>query len=238
MYYNMFSTPDPLDEGTYEDVKWAFNRPNRLRQQRSLRCNVLFIVLLALFATLITGAAYLSRGQWPSFHSEPGFEGCGTSPTEARALGCEFDVMSFSWLPSRCYDGELVDDFLGARAWQWFADEDKHHIVELEQVRTGSYDSLYVTMEYHLYHCQYMWTKMHRAILAGRPLDGYIANLMHTTHCGEMLLDRDVNLNATNTIILTKYVRCPLRSTGVYDVGYYRNGSETEFEHMHDHHGH
>jgi hypothetical protein len=36
---------------------------------------------------------------------------CGSYPAEAKALGCQFDIISFCWLPPRCYDAELSHTF-------------------------------------------------------------------------------------------------------------------------------
>lgn len=136
-------------------------------------------------------------------------ETCGNSPAEAISLGCNFDIISFAWLPARCFDQELMDEFMAVHDWKWFLDRDGQHSVDLASVAAGGYDELYVTQEYHMYHCTYMWRKMHRAILAGTVLDGYIGDMHHTAHCETMILDRTRALDTINTSILTKYVRCP-----------------------------
>jgi hypothetical protein len=142
-----------------------------------------------------------------SSHSK--LENCGTSPAEAVALGCSFDIMSFAWLPARCFDRELMEDFLALRRWEWFMDNEGVGIADVASVFAGSYDELYVTEEYHLYHCTYMWKKMHRAVLGGNPLDSYIGNIKHTEHCEMMLIDKERPLDGITTRIFTKYPNCP-----------------------------
>lgn len=59
---------------------------------------------------------------------------CGSTPEEAKAKGCHFDTISFCWLPSECYDSELVSTFESTRNWHYYADP---------EVRTENYLSLY-----------------------------------------------------------------------------------------------
>jgi hypothetical protein len=118
--------------------------------------------------------------------------------------------MSFTWSHPACFDAELQDDFLARRNWTWSLDSKGEKPATWEDVKAGNHLQLYVTWEYHLVHCTYMWKKMHRAVSARRPLDSYIMNPMHTHHCEEMLLDRKVGLNEKNTIIKTKFPSCPI----------------------------
>lgn len=165
--------------------------------------------ILAVFTALVLFLVGLSLiDSQPSFH---GSRTCGNSSAEARSLGCSFDVMSFAWLPAHCFDRELTDEFLALRDWEWFLDIDGIHAVALDSIIAGGYPQLYVTQEYHLYHCTFMWRKMHRAVLRGGPLDSYIGNFNHTTHCARMLLDRETGLADINTEIYTKYVNCPIK---------------------------
>jgi hypothetical protein len=134
------------------------------------------------------------------------FGECGTSPAEARSLGCQFDAMSFSWLPSGCYDAELVDDFLALRDWEWFYDAAGQHAIPKEEVLKGELTDLIVTREYHLFHCTYQWRKMHRGMVKG-VIDSYIANYEHTAHCEHMLTE-GVPMNTTDTVIVMKFPQC------------------------------
>lgn len=118
------------------------------------------------------------------FHGSPvSPESCDTSPNEAVARGCRFDVMSSSWLPSRCIDSELMEQFTNSHSWTWYADINGTTVEPCESVSAGNHDRLFVTQGFHLYHCTYMWRKMHRAVLSATPLDGYIGDYHHTTHC-------------------------------------------------------
>ncbi|CZR68287.1 uncharacterized protein PAC_18186 [Phialocephala subalpina] len=137
---------------------------------------------------------------------------CGSSPAEAKALGCTFDIISFCWLPTRCYDAELSHTFDELVQWEWYIDHNKTQPVSKSEALTGELDGLYVSWEYHVQHCVYMWEKMHRALMGEgkRAVDGYIGVYAHTQHCGKMLLTRGdgFELSDFNTRIRVKYPDC------------------------------
>jgi hypothetical protein len=137
---------------------------------------------------------------------------CGASFGEAKALGCHFDIISFSWLPERCYDAELSQKFDKLAVWEWYIDHNKTQPVAKSEALTGELDGLYVNWEYHVQHCVYMWEKMHRALLGDgkRAVDSYIGIYAHTQHCGKMLLSRGegFELSNFNTRIRVKYPDC------------------------------
>ncbi|EGP90542.1 uncharacterized protein MYCGRDRAFT_37275, partial [Zymoseptoria tritici IPO323] len=136
----------------------------------------------------------------------------GQSPAEARERGCHFDVISFCWLPSQCYDAELSRIFDAENHLEWFLDPNRTQPVSHQQIMTGEYTGLYVNWNYHLRHCTAMWRKLHRAVLGkdgNAAIDGYIGVYEHTLHCEHMLLSgRDTALEIINTRIAVKYPDC------------------------------
>lgn len=139
-------------------------------------------------------------------------QNCGNSSEEARSQGCYFDVISFTWSQPSCFDKTLMENFLSLQNWTWFRNpEDIPGIpVPFDEVSAGRHSSLYVTWEYHITHCTFMWKKMHRAIMTGRPLDSYVNNIKHTEHCEEILLDREISLQDRHTTISIKFPDCPI----------------------------
>lgn len=170
------------------------------RAQRLHIAHAVFTVLL-LFTLLVTLLPAKQRHK-----SLQPFGNCGGSPAEAQKLGCQFDPMSFSWLPSACYDAELVTQFLALRDWTWSLDRKRQATVSREEVLTGELTDLYVSREYHIFHCTFQWRKMHRGIQRG-VIDTYIGNYEHTSHCERMITD-DVPRNLTDTKIRMKFPRC------------------------------
>jgi hypothetical protein len=144
---------------------------------------------------------------------------CGSSVNEARSLGCKFDIMSFSWLAPSCYDDDLTTEFQHLQTWQWSLspltatkhggnkdNNDNKTFLDAATVRLGEHESLYVSQEYHIQHCIYMWKKLHRAFLGVRQLDAYIWDYAHTEHCGRMLSEGNESRVATR--ILRKFPAC------------------------------
>lgn len=211
MFYTNIPSSEDFDFAT-SHLKESTRRP--LASQCITAAKLLGVAALAVASTL-TVTQGLHRGPLSP-------ETCGTSPEEALGRRCHFDVMSFSWLPSRCFDSELSDQFMGSRNWTWYADIDGTIIEPYDSVATGQHDCLFVTQEYHLFHCTYMWRKMHRAVLSATPLDGYIGDYHHTSHCEGQLVRQGDDLALINTSIYTKYVDCPYEQGDRGKWGWYR----------------
>jgi hypothetical protein len=148
------------------------------------------------------------------------FGSCGDTPSSARLSNCTFDIMSFSWLPSACDEPELTAEFSRVRNWTWWLDTDRTASVPFDEVARGDHSELFVTREYHMYHCTYMWRKLHRGLLKGQQnvekrgiVDSYIGSYGHTSHCEMMLIGMEedggeVKKNATDTADLMKFPQC------------------------------
>ncbi|KID85594.1 hypothetical protein MGU_07131 [Metarhizium guizhouense ARSEF 977] len=211
-----------VDNRQEVDDDEKLNSPSLSLVQRRKRSSVLVILGMSLVALLgaLVGwfgaqklsinkpAAISTQIQQAQVMEKP----CGETPAQARARGCYFDVISFCWLPERCYDAELSQRFDGLTEWEWFVDPNRTQPLTHQQIMTGEHTGLYVNWEYHLLHCTCMWEKMHRALMGPHEkmaIDSYIGSYEHTKHCGHMLTsDRDVQLDVINTIILVKYPDC------------------------------
>ncbi len=149
-----------------------------------------------------------SRGLLPTANGQRELiRSCGNTSEEAMRAGCRFDVMSFTWSVPDCFDEELMEDFLSLD-WTWWLDDSHTKLANFDDVAAGMHAALYVSWKYHKFHCAYMWKKMHRAILSGRPLDSYIGSVEHTQHCGGILLDHDVDWKRGPTEIYVKFPTC------------------------------
>jgi hypothetical protein len=176
----------------------------------------LYPIVVVLCLGMVASAAFLS---WAIFESrgrtssaEILIKPCGENPEEARIRGCSFDIMSFCWLPPRCYDVELTDSFQQIARWEWFRDRNHTQSVPHDQVLAGDVTNLYVNMDYHIHHCAFMWKKLHRAIQSPhtkKAIDSYIASYSHTKHCADILTTGGIMEGmALNTLIYLKYPDC------------------------------
>ncbi|MCJ1224801.1 hypothetical protein MMC12_001446 [Toensbergia leucococca] len=136
---------------------------------------------------------------------------CGNTTQSARLQNCTFDPISFSWLPAPCTDTHLTAAFLAKRPWQWYLDRAGTQPAPRSEVLRGDHDNLYVTAEYHILHCTYMWRKMHRAVAAGWLIDGYVGRFEHTAHCEAMILEGlEGKERVVDTVIRMKWPECPM----------------------------
>ena len=118
----------------------------------TLYCIAILTILFSVYAILI----------YRPDQTDPIWIDCGGSPEEARSRGCKFDLLSFAWQTSECYDHELLEEFLAYEEWQFFKGKGGNETVPLEVARRGE-QTLYATETYHFVHCTFMWMQMHRA---------------------------------------------------------------------------
>lgn len=229
---------DLLEKSRLERIeyKWQQNWSKKTKMMLHLATLASICILLGFGALLV-----LDRNS----NNVNSFYHCGDSPADAVANGCFFDVMSFTWVPQECFNGPLMLDFLAQRNWTWYLDGQGQQQADETAVRNGAYNEVFVSWEYHLTHCVYMWQKMHHAILHGDPylesLDGYIGRIGHTEHCGQMLLgghDNSGSLQETNTMIYTKYPACGKDAFRGMGPGWYRivDGERSFTMPAHKHH--
>ncbi|KAH8881131.1 hypothetical protein GQ53DRAFT_888837 [Thozetella sp. PMI_491] len=165
----------------------------------------LFILIGFLISTVVQLAPNFRQGTAQIFKSP-----CGSTPSEAKARGCHFDIISFCWLHEQCYDAELTRLFDSLAHWEWYYDPNKTQRASREDVELGQLTNLYVSEEYHHQHCAIMWLKMHRAIIGlGKPaIDSYMGNLDHTKHCASVFGHQDEPMDSIDTIIRLKFPDC------------------------------
>lgn len=81
---------------------------------------------------------------------------CGNSTQDASEAGCKFDVMSYTWVHPKCFDQELMYDFLGREDWKWYESEDGlGQPLNASEVTRGQHEYVYVTWKYYTTHCTY-----------------------------------------------------------------------------------
>lgn len=159
--------------------------PRFLGPAASIRPQTWWTTLSSAAAVVLLGLFVFTPRPWlPADH--PGdvhHVGCGNSTAEARAAGCKFDVMSYTWAQPACFDQELMYDFLGQDDWRWYPDEETAEELTVGDVSDGQREYVYVTWEYYRTHCIYMWKKMHRSLMTSRSLDSYVFDYRHTEQC-------------------------------------------------------
>jgi hypothetical protein len=114
---------------------------------------------------------------------------CGSTREEALANNCKFDILSFSWMPPACDDPKMCHDFCTVREWEWFLDENMTQSVPMSEIAKGTIGKVYTSKEYEELQCVFSWRKVHRAVLSGKPLDGFSGDKGYSEYCGGFLVE-------------------------------------------------
>ncbi|KAK2051543.1 hypothetical protein LY76DRAFT_479648, partial [Colletotrichum caudatum] len=122
---------------------------------------------------------------------------CGNSSTEARALGCVFDLLTNNWMPRYCSDPATDSEYrawvlkperhLGS--WAFYYDEKAGHQVASEEELSNLVGiHVYTTLENHLAHCTFVARRMHRLAI-GEVAAVAHNTFAHTMHCTSAILN-------------------------------------------------
>ncbi|KAK1243191.1 hypothetical protein MKX07_003819 [Trichoderma sp. CBMAI-0711] len=121
---------------------------------------------------------------------------CGNSSTEARAMGCVFDLLTNNWMPEYCadpitdaeYREWVLDPSRQLGAWAFYHDEQGQKQVASEEVLSDLVGShIYTTTENHLAHCAFLARRMHRLVTGDIAAVAH-NTLAHTLHCTRAIL--------------------------------------------------
>ena len=139
---------------------------------------------------------------------------CGPNPQEAQRLGCQFDLMQYSWVPSACFDAELTAEYVAMlekrKLFHYFKphEDTVENTIPRAELIQGEHELVYMNWEQHREHCAFMFRKLHRAMEAGGPIDSYIGEYHHTKHCLIILMETETDLKYLDTRTTMKYPRC------------------------------
>ncbi|KAH8777673.1 hypothetical protein F5883DRAFT_639731 [Diaporthe sp. PMI_573] len=114
---------------------------------------------------------------------------CGSSPREARDLGCKFDLVLYSWVPEPCYDHEIQVAYR-ERESEWWRERGGVGGEKISQDRAalGIEEAMWLSWDYHDYHCQFIWKMMTRILRnTSMGVPGRLLEYHHTDHCIEVL---------------------------------------------------
>jgi len=135
---------------------------------------------------------------------------CGSTPDEARAAGCVFDVMMQLWTPPECMDSPLSERFLEKGNWTWYADSGAQRAYTDEEIRKGDHDVVYVAQSYHRHHCIFAWERLVRAMRNQAPLIEELISYDHVMHCRHktLTLPEEGAEDVRGVVAPTGYTRC------------------------------
>lgn len=130
---------------------------------------------------------------------------CGDSEATAKAAGCTFNVMAFSYVPAACNGSEIMSPFVdkyanlpldGAGIFPWYRWSNRTEPVPQDANELSKYPFIWTTHEWHVAHCLYNWALTTDAI--SRVLDNeknvwILQDAVqggHIAHCNGLVSDR------------------------------------------------
>lgn len=123
---------------------------------------------------------------------------CGSSVAEALSMNCAYSPFEVAWLPPHCRDDELIEEFnhIGHGpngTWQYYSDWDKSKELSFDEVASLAdyHGHFFVSHEWHVQHCTYVWRKLFRSQKTGVTLPNMMNTYSHISHCTDMFLKRD-----------------------------------------------
>ncbi|POS68590.1 hypothetical protein DHEL01_v213017 [Diaporthe helianthi] len=136
---------------------------------------------------------------------------CGSSAAEARSLGCQFQLFSYTWVPNPCFSPLLDQAFRNSsdRRLHYYLDSGGAKEVGIQEAASGEMD-LWATWEEHLMHCAYVFKSLTRAALTGR-YTGKVLDVHHTDHCAEKFMSddaRQISPDKINVQVIVEYDYC------------------------------
>jgi hypothetical protein len=151
---------------------------------------------------------------------------CGKTPIEAVARGCTYDHLAAAWLPKHCRDDGLLKMFeqIGVENghnWTYYNYPEMTTELSIEEVSmrgiifNGTDDAarilevagiVYITTDWHMSHCLYLWWKLSRAMLNGTVMSPRYRDEGHVKHCIAAVWD------------LFKFMPDPQNVTGITGV--------------------
>ena len=170
-------------------------------------CTLLAWALLTLY--LATAAFYTPLPPQPKFSS------CGNSTASARARGCLFDSISWSWQTPECFIEPLVSEFSAWKNWTYWTEHRGNVTVPTEVALLGERD-LWVTWEYHMVHCTFVWRQAQYGYERGW-IDAHVRSYPHTLHCQTMLLLEGIASEDNMILVNLQYPVCEKVGTGKKD---------------------
>ncbi|KAI1172135.1 hypothetical protein F4777DRAFT_582258 [Nemania sp. FL0916] len=196
-----------VDDVNKLDVDRAFHPPLK---------STLRSTLLAGFAAVVTFTIGLGVGSSTDFISRPGSgdssagpiavhgpfvetSQCGSTPAEARALGCSYDILSTTWWPAACEDQVTSREFeewlrspKRVRPWPFYRDQNgTQHLETLEAVSEMAGQDIWTTQEFHAGHCMLWWKRLHKSMEVRIATNIWAGKYDHTAHCSKLLLTMD-----------------------------------------------
>jgi hypothetical protein len=199
---------DTQSEPSDDDSIATLTLPTRQRPS-ALRFWLILTISLMLALTIIATAAFTAyKSALHKALTKAPVTQCGSTPSEAKSLGCIFETTLSLWVPPDCYDFELETIYLQQEGLAYYRDVNLTQPVSLREVKTGESPGWFVPWDHHVRHCSFAWRKFHRAAAFGKKIDGYVLQYAHTEHCLKMMTDPEPERMALTQFDMAMWPNC------------------------------
>jgi hypothetical protein len=189
-----------LDEEDGTEPHGEIGTPkNKTSRSKQTSLVVLLLSVIAVAAVSVWPRQILTR--------DPVLD-CGNSPEEAAAAGCTFDILESAWVHPECMDMELQNKYNPLGIWTFYEDETSATQLSDERVAAGVDRMLYTQPGFHQAHCVYIFDKMVRAIMSGKPVNTRMLRESHVNHCAMQMLILKHQFNESRTTVGRNYLPC------------------------------
>ncbi|KAK0124172.1 hypothetical protein ONS95_009154 [Cadophora gregata] len=110
---------------------------------------------------------------------------CGTSPSQARALNCIFDIMDYSWTPKPCFHASLSQYYLDlalSRNLTFHLTSSQSKTLPTSEVLAGKHEYVFTTRIFHTLHCAYFLNRQTSVLMDGLATS-LMRNASYGVHC-------------------------------------------------------
>lgn len=129
-----------------------------------------------------------SQSNLDFFSTHGGYLSCGNSKEEAKASGCEYDILTNHWLPRQCKDAKSISDYQSDGSWMPYGDLARTERLSVAEL--GEREFYYTSLRDHIVHCAMLWRRQYRAFSEGwKFVDSITADSNHTDHCSGFLMN-------------------------------------------------
>ena len=215
------------DDATIDDNESETGRrqhPLEGPYSRLLSCCLVFLLTSALWITVmyLTSPPSKPTNANNTYGSSPAHRHnitsnskllkCGNSTAEAKALGCRYDILLNHWVPSQCWDQEMIDEYQDDDSWTAYYDEAlTQPIKTIDEM--GDRDHYWTSARDHINHCAMMWKKQFWVMFEDRSaMDSLVAGPGHTDHCAQYLMDASLYNFTLSTRVEIGFAGCWIRS--------------------------
>ncbi|PVH99359.1 hypothetical protein DM02DRAFT_494120, partial [Periconia macrospinosa] len=137
---------------------------------------------------------------------------CGSSPSEALAVGCKFDIINYSFQRPECFFPDIHDRYYAKASehgpLRLYADAGYTTVLPADPEVYMRTERVWSEHRFHLIHCMYNFEIMHRSLMLGRPVVEKVTEWNHTMHCAKTGVLEEWEWEEKDTVIDMSFYRC------------------------------